>query len=532
MKESGINWAYSTLALPTGAFGVYYTFEAGAGTNIPSVSGGQSGFSGTLSSATNFWPKAGSGYSSGTSISINNASGLDTETWTKIFVYEKVDVNDCVLFDSLIGGSGHRIGLTKANKLYFESFNGEPITASFDNNLSSKNVVAVSYLTNLVTFGLFNFNAQVLESQSFTYPFQVTRSDAQTLGGQFTGWWDQYIHLTQYQSPEVIGQLCSGFFARPTGIGFAIDTVCTTGVTGYQNVVVGQTGITGYSMTVGGDQGRDYYTGAFPLFHMTTPMTGYLSSGLYSSGVSGSVCYPVTGDPTILLEYLTGYASSFGMQKVQLFTPLISTDLVKSSWDLTPFNDIYNRVGQPSYSGFLIAQEYPTDLLNLYLNGIGQAGSGWSVTGTYLFVTGTSISDVATFDLKSGDKKSYPVAGGQTGFLFPFSGQEIYLNGVNQISGYDYVVTGSLVNLTARATGINGDIFEYPIVLTPRTGNSTLVTGGPFSRSTSNEYLNGVRQQLGSLYIEGGTYDLLSGNQFTYSGVTPIYGDDNLYWEH
>ncbi len=531
MNASGINYFYSNLGLNTGVFTIMYPFNDGAGTNVASVSGAQSGYSGTLSSAVGFWDAPGSGHFNGTILTVNNTSGAHSETWTKIFTYEKVNVDDCTLFNSLNGTSGHKIGLTRANKLYFESFNQEPITASFVNNLSSKNAISVSYLTNQVTFGLYNFNSQTLESQSFTYPFQVTRSDNWTLGGQFTGYMDLFVHLTQIQSAEVIGQLMSGLYSIPTGIGYDVSLACVTGVTGYQNVFVGETGVTGYITTPGGDEGRDYYTGAFPTFHTTSALTGYLSSGLYSSGLSGVVCYPVTGGSTVLFSVLSGYASSFGMQKVQLYTPLISTDLVKSSWSQVA-NDIYNKNGQPSYGSFLMKDQYPTGLVNLYYNGVGQANSGWVVSGLFLTISGTSAGDVATFDLKSGDKRSFVVAGGNTGFSFsPFSGQEIYLNGINLISGYDYVLNGSTLNLTNRATGVNGDIFEYPIVLTPRTGNASMMTGLPFWRNTSNEYLNGVRQQEYFLYTEGALYDLLSGNQFTYSGVVPIYDGSQLFWE-
>lgn len=530
-KESGINFFSDNLGLSTGSFALYYTFEEGAGVNIASVSGAQSGYSGTLTSADGFWVKPGSGYSSGSAITINNASGLHSEAWTKLFVYEKVNVNDCVLFDSLTGGSGHRIGITRTNKPFFESYNTQPVIATSTNNYSSKNVLSVSYLPNSVTIGLFNFNAQRLESQEFNYPFQVTRSDAQTLGRQFTGWWDQYIHYTNYLSPDVIGQWCSGFFARVTGYGAPVTTTCTTGITGYQNVFVGETGVTGYVTVPGGDEGRDYYTGAFPTFHTTTVLTGFLSSGLFSSGVAGDTCTSTTGDYSPLYEYVTGYASSFGMQKIQLFTPVISSDIVKASQSYIPFDDIYNKNGLRQYTGFQMAAEHPTGLLNLYLNGVAQAGSGWSVTGDYLIVSGALDGDAGTWDLKSGDKKSFAVSVGVTGFAFSYSGQEIYLNGVNLISGYDFVVTGSILSITNRNTGINGVIFEYPIVLSSQTGTFNLLTGIPFWRNTSNVYFNGVRQQNRVLYVEGAIYDLLSGNSFNYSGAENVYDGSNAYWE-
>lgn len=531
MKESGINWAFNTIGLDTGQFALFYTYEDGSGLNVASVSGGQSGYNGTLSSTGTFWSKPGSGFYSGTTLAVNNTSGADSPSWTKIFVYEQTQTGALVLFDSLTGGSGCRIGINDANRLYFESFNAEPITAASFTNLSNKNAVAVSYLTNYVSLDYLNVNAQQMESAQFSYPFQVTRSDAWKMGGGAPYYSDIAIHLTAFQSPEVVGQLLSGLYARPTGYGYDVTTTCTTGVTGYQNVFVGETGVTGYIITPGGDEGRDYYTGAFPLFHTTTALTGYLSSGIYASGLTGLSCTSTTGAPVTLLEFLTGYAAGFGMRKVQLFTPLISTDIVKASYSRAPFQDLYNEDTLPNYSGYQMLTDYPTGLLDVYWNGIAQAGSGWSITGIYLFVSGTQTSDVITLDLRSGDKKMYPVAGGQTGFVFPFSGQEIYLNGVNLVSGYDYTVTGSLLTLTSRNTGINGNIFEYPIVLSGVTGRFTIQVTNPYQRDTSNIYLNGVRQQEGVLYIEGGQYDLLSGQFFNYSGIASVYDSNDLYWE-
>lgn len=532
MKESGINYFYNNLALNSGQFAVFYTYENGAGLSVSSVSGGQSVFTGTLSSSSTFWSKPGSGFYSGTTLNVANASGAHSETWTKIFVYEQVQTGKIVLFDSLTGGSGCRIGVTDSNRLYFESFNAEPIVAAAPTNLSSKNAVAISYVTNYATLGYYNFNSKQVEVAQFSYPFQVTRSDAWTLGGGAPYYGDYFINLTAFQSSDVISQLLSGLWARPTGYAYDVRTTCVTGITGYQTVFVGQTGVTGTLITPGGDEGRDYFTGAFPLYHTTTYLTGYLSSGLTQTGITGLICTYITGGSTGLLSYQTGYASSFGMRKVQLFTPLVSTDITKASYDYTPFNDIYNEPTILNYSGYQMATNYPSGLLNVYWNGIAQAGSGWSITGNYLIVTGTQTNDVIWLDLKSGDKKSYAVAGGQTGFFFPFSGQEIYLNGINLVSGYDYIVTGNLVNLTAQNTGINGDIFEIPIVLSGTTGRFTIqVTPTPWSRDTSSVYLNGVRQEENSVYIEGSPYDLLSGQFFNYSGVAGIYDDSDLYWE-
>lgn len=531
MKESGLNYFFNTLGLETGQWSVLYVYENGAGLTVPSVSGAQSGYSGTLSSSTTFWAAPGSGFYSGTTLSVNEASGAHSESWTNIFVYEQTQTGKLVLFDSLTGGSGYRIGVTDSNRLYFESYNQEPIVAASFTNLSSKNAVAVSYATNYVALSYLNTNAQAMETEAYSYPFQVSRSDSWTLGGGAPYYADYYIHLTEFQSPEVVGQLLSGLYARPTGYAYETETTCVTGITGYQNVFVGETGVTGQLITPFGDEGRDYFTGAFPTSHTVTYLTGYLSSGIYASGLTGLSCSTITGAQVVLLEYLTGYAAGFGMRKVQLFTPIRSTDFVKAGYSYTPFSDIYNEPTQAQFSGYFMVAEYPTGLLNIYRNGIAQGGSGWSISDEYLFVSGTQIGDSVWLDLKSGNKVNYQVAGGQTGFSYVYSGQEFYLNGVNLASGADYIVTGNMLNLRGTSTGVDGDLFEIPIVLVNTTGRFSIHTASPFWRDTSAVYLNGVRQEEYRLYIEGGAYDLLSGQFFDYSGVSNIYDNNDLYWE-
>lgn len=287
MKESGLNYFANDIGLNPDQWLTLYTYEQGAGTNVASISGAQSGYSGTLSSSSAFWAKPGSGFFSGTSLSISNAASGHSETWTKVFVYEQTQTGSITLFNSLVGGSGHKIGVTDSNRLFFESYNEQPIVAAGFNNLSSKNAVSVSYVANYVELNYFNFNAQEMEVEAFSYPFQVTRSDSWTLGGGAPYYADYYLHFNSFQSATVVSQLLSGLYSRPTGYAYDVTTICTTGVTGYQTVFVGQTGVTGYQITPGGDEGRDYYTGAFPTSYTTTYLTGYLSSGLAQSGVTG-----------------------------------------------------------------------------------------------------------------------------------------------------------------------------------------------------------------------------------------------------
>jgi len=167
-------------------------------------------------------------------------------------------------------------------------------------------------------------------------------------------------------------------------------------------------------------------------------------------------------------------------------------------------------------------------LINLYLNGIAQGTSGWAPTGSYIIVSGATNSDAAFADLKSGDKGSFVITG--SGFNFVYSGQELYINGVNLASGDQFVTVADTVFLRQTATGVTGDLSQIPIVLVPTTGVYTVINTVPFQRNTSAVYFNGVRQEIGSLYTEGSSIDLLSGNAFNPGVCLPLYGNSDLFW--
>lgn len=530
MKETGINYFFGQLGLDTGSFGVFYTFEDGAGSKISSISGGQSQYSGALSAVSSFWSKPGSGLFSGNTISVSNASGLYSPAWTKIFVYEKINTDELILFNSLNGLTGCKIGITPTNKPYFETFSVEPIVATSSNNLSSKNAISLSYMTNFINIGYYNFNSKNMEFETFDYPFQLNQSDDWKLGGG-TGFIDYFLYFNTYQNPQVLAQLFSGFWSRPTGIGYSVETTTTSGLSGYANVFWGETGITGYTLTPGGDEGRDFYTGAFPTSLSQSVLTGYINSGLRSTAIYSATQISITGAQTTLLELLTGYAASFGMEKIQLFQVVDTPDIMKISVDRTLFNDVYNKNGLSNYSAYQISPVYQSGEINLFYNGLAQWHSGWSTSGDYIYLDGSESADNAYFDVKSGNYGILNVTGGLTGFTLAYTGQEIFLNGLNLVSGYDFLVQGNNINLTVRNTGVNGYLFEYPIVLSGQTGNFAVRQFAPFSRNTSNLYFNGLRQKNKADYIEGANVDLLSGNLYNYSGNQNIYNNNGNYWE-
>jgi len=174
--------------------------------------------------------------------------------------------------------------------------------------------------------------------------------------------------------------------------------------------------------------------------------------------------------------------------------------------------------------------EYSTGSLDVFYNGIAQISSDWSTTGIYLTVFGAQSSDAIFFDLKSGNKVTY-TATGQTVFPLLYTGQETYLNGVNLVSGYDFLVTAGVYTLTAQNTGVTGYLFEFPIGLNHTTGSYAMHIVSSFNKNSSNVYVNGVRQQNYSTYTEGAVIDLLSGNSFDPSDIQSVYDNNDLYWE-
>ena len=535
MKESGLNYFFQNDSLYTGNWGVLYTFETGTGTFINSVSGAQPQYSGILQNINNFWIKPGSGYFSGSPILVQNASGLFSNAWTMVFVYEKSTNNGGILFSSLNNTSGFEIGLTDTNKPYLLTNNNGQIIASSLNNFGSKNIVSFSYMPNYLTIGNYNFTSQSLEQEFFNNNFNLTESDSWSLGASWTGYMDYFMYFSQYYDANILNSLFSGFYNYPTGTGYSVQNISVTGViTGYQTILIINTGITGYSVTFNTGNSYSDYMGVFPTGGVATPLTGVINTGLMASGVTGVLSYVVTGLPIVLFETFSGYVSSFGMDKLQLFSYIQSNDIVKNSFSYTPYDFNYNIYGTAGYSGFYLNTIYSSNQINMFLNGVAQANMGWFITGNYLLMTGVNNSDILFIDNKTGNKNIFAVTGGNGFFPFNYIGQEIFFNGVNFISGYDYVSTGTGITLTGSFTGsgITGYIFEYPIILAFQTGNYSKITGQRFDRDTSTVYLNGVRQGLGLDYIEGSAWDMLSGNYFNNSQNYQIiiYNDNNNYW--
>ncbi len=530
MKQTGINYFYNQIAGTTDAMQVFYTFDDNAGSIIHNNTSGISGYSGILSSVGNFWSIPNTGNCTGQNIRITDASGLFSNNWTKTFVTKKVNTKDVILFSNLTGQSGYSIGLNNANKLYFQTINDNiPYIYTSQNTISSQNVLTVSKVNNNIQFGYYDLTKQKIEYESFGFNYSVARSDNWILAPSYTGYLDYFIYFNQNIGFNALQSIYSGFFYTPTGVSDIVQFITTTGITGYQSGLLTQTGITGFVSIASGGGGTGFYTGLFPNSGVSVPLTGILSQTFFSSGLSGSSTSGVIVGQTVTYLYNSGYAQLFGMEKIVNFFPLTGTDIIDYSNNRTPSLPNFNLTAGFLTSGYLLNSLYNTVKLNPYLNGLYNDTGDFTVKTGIMYISGGSLYDVMTFDIVTGTKNTFNYLGNGTTPI-TYSGQEIYLNGLELISGKDFIASGTTIRLIGDNTGITGKLDENGLILNHITGNFTFYTGIPFSRYSSRYFINGLKQQINSDYFEGAIVDLLSGNTYNYFNNINVYDNNGNFW--
>ena len=527
-KGSGINYFISETDI-SDSLRVFYAFESGR-EYIPSIPTGNPIYSGQITNTGVFWSKPGSGLFSGSWVTINK-TGIGSDYWTNLLSFESAATGKQLLISTLENGSGYEVGLNDAHKLYFRAQNNGINTYATSNiNLSSKNLISVAYLTNNVEIGYYNFNSKSFESESFGQDFGSVRNDNKfVIGSGFTGYMDYFLNFNSFHNTDVLTQVASGWAFIPTGFIYETQNVCTTGITGFSTISTIQTGFVSYSGSITQSDGQSDFSEAFPVATAIASGTGILGTGYFTSGITGIQCVIYTGNRTPGYNILSGYAGSFGMDKVLFINYLDSQDLVKVEKDFIPFHNFYNKTANLISTGFYSSEILISGRENLYLNGVALIDSGVSYAETILTSNQFSIPDELIYDSKSGDKKTYLT--GFNSLAFTYSGQQIFLNGQNLISGDGFVINGGAITITGQSTGISGVVFEFPIVLSYETGSRYVWTGQKFGRRASLVFLNGIRQEINEDYLEGSTYDLLIGNSFNEYNNNILYSSEGNFWD-
>lgn len=567
----GFLYYYDGLGLDRDSLRVHYRFDQTSGTNIHNDAPNFPQMSGQLSSVGNFYSQSGSGFFTGQRITVQNATGLPSDFWSHIFVVEKTGAGRSVIFDSLMSGdvtSGYIIGINDANKLYFESYdqNG-PFSKTSSLMLGKKNMAAVVKTNNLLTFYCFDFNNDVILSENHSINSEFMPSAAKGVigncanppkfaqSGHLRGYVDEYVFLHEGITPSTFRYLVSGLCSDYTLISGSVTSITGVEVTGYATGITGVTGVTGYQNQITGSGIDPFGTGSYEYFWGTVELTGYLVSGVAVTAQTGQTVRYVTGDASSGVILRTGYIGGFNLDSACYVRKIDSNDISLLS-TYAFHGPALNLEGGYDYvlGRFQLDSIYHTSQVEIYLNGIAQLDTGFSVTGNFyrsgvvlsgdyrldgFYIDSTGFfgpNDVVIYDRISGSRQRAFTTGaqsGQTEALYP-TGQFIYYNGQLLLSGLDYVagVGGQFTWNTAKFDTSTGALISFPTLppLERITGELLYITG-IVPRRNSQLFLNGQRQQLGKDYIENSILDLIGQSGIFDTSASLLYNDDELFFE-
>ncbi len=569
--HSGLLYYFDLLGLDRDTLRVHYRFDVNSGATIPNDAPNFPQMSGQLSSVGGFYDSSGSGKFTGQNVQIQNATGIPADFWTHIFVYEKTGAGRGVLFDSLMTGSiysGYVIGVNDNNRLYFESYDQKgPFSKTSDIILGKKNVVAVVRANSLLTFYCYDFNNSDILSDSHSLNGTYVLSAAKGVIGAtnnapnfiernpFTGYLDEYLYLQEGVTPSTFRYLVSGLCSDYSVTSGAVICHSSVEITGYTTIVTGVSGVTGYEMQVTGSGLDPFGTGSYELYWGVVPKMGYLVSGLQVVNLSGVVVRCNTGDPQTTLTLRGDYTKGFNLDEVSYVRKMYESDFsVLNVFSI--FGPTLNlEAGYDFVLGqFQLGDLYQENQVGIYLNGISQLSTGYSVTGGF-YQSGVVLSgdyrldgfymdstgffnetDVVIYDELSGAKSRAFITGAQPGLYedMTVSGQLIFLNGQLLVSGYDYSAgTGSQFRWeNANLQGATGALTSFPMggcAFSYYTGILLTTTNVP--RRNSQLFLNGQRQRLGQDYIENSSIDLIRQSGIFENSLPTVYDNNDLFFE-
>ncbi len=564
--HSGFLFLYDALGLDRDSYRVHYRFEQSGVINNSAPDFPQ--LSGVLSSIGNFFSHSETGFFTGQALNIQNATGLSSDFWTHIFLLEKTGAGKGVLFDSLQTGeiySGYSIGINDNNRLYFESYDSSgPFSRTSNLVLGKRNLVAVTKTNNLLSFYSSDFNNDNILADSFIINGNfVLPSSKGTIGTglsqtiertPFTGYLDEYIYINDALSPFTLKTLFSGLCSNYVLTSGTVSGFNTLEITGYSTGITGVTGVTGFSTQITGSGLDPFSTGTYQFFYGNVGLTGYITSGLKITPLTGFVAHNLTGDNIQTLTFNTGLAKSFVLDEVSFIKKITKEDI--STLSVMPYHTVLNKEGGYNLveGKFQLDDSYEDSVIQIYLNGVSQISTGYAVTGNF-YGSGVQLSgdyrldgflidstgffkdnDVLVFDLISGQKRRILV---QNPFL---SGQEnlvpgtdhVFFNGILLISGMDYDLTssGSFRWQTDQYSTTTGALstFIVPSGTVTDTGRFFNTISNLY-RKSSQLYLNGQRQHLNENYLENSALDLINQSGIFDTTLISIYNNQQNFFE-
>ena len=566
--NTGFRQAYESLDIATGTYAAHFSFDVSGQNPIANYSNYPL-VSGAISTTSGFYIIPDSGLFTGQTISAVSVQTGDY--WTHIFVNQKTGSAGGVLFDSFQSGSngiysGYLLGFNDANKLFVEFFdNAGPAVYTSDIVLAKKNCLAVTRANNALNFYSYDFNNELLLSDTKVINGQFLLPSTKFLVGgtsgapsyinygNYKGYLDEYVYITDSIIPSHLQSLMSGFVAYSTYTQGIVTSVTGVEVTGYSLVFTGTTGNLGYQNTAissGLDDFGDYY-----VTYAQTAITGYLTSGSGIVPLTGLVIDSYTGESGFSAIINTGYIESFRYDEVSYLRKIDSNDFntffrfannKKNINKIADF-DLINNV-------FELADIYSESGVQIYLNGVSQLSQGYQVTGN-IYNQGVVISgnyyledftvqstgfyestDSMIYDIILGQKQRAFITGmgvsGRSEAVVLDSGSLVFLNGVLLPSGHSYINNGVAFQWNNNAlSGVSGALTVFQLDQSYARLTGVINLTGNYPRRASMLYLNGIRSMVDIDYVENSTVDLISQSGIFGLSLKAIYNNEATYFE-
>lgn len=554
MSEAFLQKTIEDLQL-TGRLKIFYDFDNYSGDHINSVGYGDAEYSGQIINYdSNFTGQSsGSGFFDGQYISINNSSGITSESATIIFSQRKTGVSNGVIYGDLDdhGPSGWEVGINSANKLYFKNYiNGSPNYVMLESYLSDQNLCALSLSEN--GHGrLYRLNYEKPIEKSITSQFIVddnpernityydfdsvefnhlphtisNGSDWKIGSGEFLyqGYLDKFlyfdINLNEYQ----LEKLCLGIYGDYS-IQPAVSGVASGSITGYEIIESGVSGEVGNpSIPTGTGYRSGYYT-----YTSGVPQTG-------SVGVSGFVYIPKTGidlneegDQEVIYKKIYNLAEIFNIEGDVQTTGLSNYHSSGDYWHFSGNSGTFNgnsAVG-PVDTIFGITG-FDTVTLTGYISGYEDE----------LFATGINSGIIYNLYTQSGlysPDEYYQISGER--FIFDDNpNPEYYANAISLIDESNEEYFYEIIYDAYENQKLNQVSKNY---FNPKYNKLIPVLKNVLSNNEVNFVINGVSQMTGELtfgkdHFNFNTYDVSNGyytsGGYVYTKDTIESNDNSLY---
>lgn len=559
--NSGLLYTYDLLGLDWDSYKIHFTFEENSGVKImnyaaPSISG-------ELSSVGGFHTTLGTGLFSGQSLTIKNGSGCESTDWTQIFLYSRSGFGSSggVLFDSFRTGStksGYAIGINDANSFYFQSFDNEgELVKTSRLSYADANCAAVVKTRNLINFYKLNPRTLELESDSHTINGDyVLFSDKMALGsGQspFKGNLDEYVFISEGLNPSSVKMLMSGLLSDLSITASVTSGFTTNQITGYATGITGVTGILGY-LNVATGSGVNAF-GVMQYQYQPVAQTGYISSGLTITPLTGNVTNYITGDYTSGITLSTAKLLSLGYNEIA-YTRFISTEDYSLASVANTYTASLDKNGSFDFvdGRFQLDELYTSGNVQIYMNGLAQFPSGYGVTGGFYhsgsapladyFIDGYYVDSARTYestdwliyDIISGKQERCVVSGRGSGAAEPIAvtgWDKAFFNGALLYSGLDFTVSGGLFRwMTNKYSGASGNLIVYSQNFSPTSVSGVTFNTFPiFLPGNTQVFLNGQRQRKDVDYVENATCDLILRRGNFETLPNSIYNNDDTFFE-